>query len=185
MDSQKIVKLFWERNERALTETIKQYEAYCFTIAHNILNNQQDAEECVNDTWIRAWHSIPPQSPSNLRAFLAKITHNLSVDRLKQHRATKRHAQHVSFEELENCLYTADCGFADNVRLEELQKAINRFLYGIPERDRNVFIRRHFFCESIEAIANGYGLTQNHTTQILSRTRKKLRDFLEKEGYRI
>ncbi|MBR2019887.1 MAG: sigma-70 family RNA polymerase sigma factor [Clostridia bacterium] len=184
MDNQELVRLFWNRDETAIAEAIKEYGSYCFTVANNILNDQQDAEECVNDTWIRIWNNIPPQSPHNFGAFAAKITRNLSIDRLKHRSAAKRYGQNLALAELENSLST-DGNLSENLQLEELKKSINQFLQQCKGRDRNVFIRRYFFLESIELIANEYGMTQENVTQILCRMRKKLKLFLTKEGYYI
>ena len=184
MNNQELVRLFWNRDETAIAEAIKSYGAYCFTVANNLLNDRQDAEECVNDTWLRIWNSIPPQSPNNFGAFAAKITRNLSIDRLKHRSAAKRHGITLALEELESTLST-DGHLSENIRLEELKQSINRFLRQCKERDRNVFIRRYFFCEEIEQIAEEYALTRENVTQILHRTRERLKVFLRKEGYYV
>lgn len=185
MTQNELIELFWDRNERAIEEMQKEYGGYCFIIANNILNNEQNAEECVNDAWMRVWNSIPPSRPDNFRAYLAKITRNLSVDRLKYQYAEKRNVYLVAFEELEECLFSSDGSVSEQLELEALQQAINRFLRLQPKRERAVFLRRYFFGESVATVAQNFGLSVANTTKILSRTRAKLKLFLEKEGYLV
>ena len=185
MTTNELVKLFWERDERALEETQKRYADYCFSLANNILCNREDAEECVNDTYLRIWRSIPPARPKNFVAYLAKTVHNLSVDKLKARLRGKRNAPIVALEELEECLFSDNDDFSEGVELAELQTAIDRFLRTCPERDRAIFIRRYFFCETQEFISEKFGTTTSNTTKILVRTRNKLKDYLKKEGYYI
>ena len=184
MDNNQIIELYWQRDESAVEITVKQYESYCFKVANNILNNRQDAEECVNDTWIAVWNSIPPQRPKNLLPYIAKITHNLSVNRLKHKSATKRAGKNIAFEELENLLCGED-EFVEGINLEMLQGSINKFLHSSSEASRKIFIRRYFFCENVGEIAQKYRMSENNVAKILSRTRRKLKEYLEKEGYYI
>ena len=168
MEDRQIVELYWQKNADAISETSSKYGAYCFTIADHILNNAEDSEECVNDTWLHAWNAMPPQRPNVLRMFLAKITRNLSVI--------------LVLDELADCLAGGtDAEAAYEVK--ELEECIRRFVRGLPERDGNVFVRRYFFTEPVASIAGQYGLTENNISVILSRTRKKLRVKLAKEGY--
>lgn len=183
MDDAKIIDLYFDRDETAITETGRKYGAYCRSIAWNILQSTEDSEECVNDTWLRAWNAMPPQKPNVLRQFLAKITRNLSLDRWRTAQAQKRGggAAEIALEELGECV----CGSADpatQLELEELKTAIGGFLQGLPERDRNVFLRRYFYLEDTAAIARRYVLRQANVRLILSRTRQKLKDYLQKEG---
>ena len=182
MNTCELIELFWNRQESAIFETERQYGAYCFAVANNLLHNPQDAEECVNDAYLRIWNSIPPQRPSDFRAFLARIIRNLAIDRLRARTADKRNAVVIAFEELENTLYENE-SFSDQVSGEVLQEALNRFLRGVSDRDRNVFIRRYWFAEATAEIARKYGLREDHVCKILSRTRQKLKRFLMKEGY--
>lgn len=184
MTDQQIITLYWERDERAIRETDDRYGAYCRTIAQNILHDPQDAEESVNDTWFHAWNAIPPARPRQLKWFLAKITRNLALDRYKAQNAEKRKAGETALilEELEECLPTKDAT-EQQLEAEELRTCINRFVHTLPARESNVFIRRYFFAESIPEIAQKYRLSQNHVSVMLSRTRKRLKDHLEKEGY--
>jgi len=179
-----IVELYWRKNEDAISETAHKYGAYCFTIADNILHSTEDSEECVNDTWLHAWNAMPPQRPNVLRMFLAKITRNLSFNRFNARSVEKRGGGEIPIvlDELSECLADgADVEAAYEVT--ELEHCICRFVRALPERDRNVFVRRYFFTEPVASIVERYGLTANNIMVILSRTRKKLKHELMKEGY--
>ena len=184
MEDSQIIELYWQKDTDAISESANKYGAYCFAIADNILRSNEDSEECVNDTWLRAWNAMPPQRPNVLRMFLARITRNLSLDRFYARNAEKRGGGEIILvlDELEECL-------ADRTDVEaayegkELAQCIRHFVQMLPERDGNVFVRRYFFTEPIAAIADRYGLTENHVMVILSRTRKKLKLELMKEGY--
>ncbi len=184
MEDCRIIELYWQKNADAISETSSKYGAYCFTIADHILNNAEDSEECVNDTWLHAWNAMPPQRPNVLRMFLAKITRNLSVNRFNARSAEKRGGGEIILvlDELADCLAGGtDAEAAYEVK--ELEECIRRFVRGLPERDGNVFVRRYFFTEPVASIAGQYGLTENNVAVILSRTRKKLKVKLAKEGY--
>ena len=183
MDDKKIIELYFARSEDAITETDKKYGAYCVSIARSILTSPEDAEECVNDAYLRVWNSIPPQRPDNFSAFAAKIVRNLSLDRLKRIRAGKRSGATVALEELEGCLFTSSDTLAENVAETELRRAINVYLRKCSERDRAVFIRRYFFTESLETIAKNFDLSYANTSKILARMRTGLKEFLKKEGF--
>ena len=184
MEDHQIVELYWQKNADALSETSSKYGPYCFAIADRILNNTEDSEECVNDTWLHAWNAMPPQKPNVLRMFLAKITRNLSVNRFKARSAEKRGGGEILLvlDELADCL-AGETDVEKEYEGRELEQCIRRFVRGLPERDGNVFVRRYFFTEPVAAIAERYGLTENNIMVILSRTRKKLRLKLVKEGY--
>ena len=186
MNDAEIIQLYWNRDEKAIPATAKKYGNYCAVIAGNILENKEDAEECVNDTWLRAWNSMPPQRPNQLRLFLAKITRNLSFDKFKARPAGKRGSGEtaVALDELEECLPSSSSVEAE-IAAKELEDCVNRFLHALPERECNVFLRRYFYVESVAEIAEAYGLKESNVWMILSRTRKKLRSFLEKEDYAI
>lgn len=183
MEDQKIIELYFDRNETAISETDKKYGSYCHTIAYRILQNLPDAEECVNDTWLRAWNAMPPQRPSVLRQFLAKITRNLSLDRWRGANAEKRGGGEavLALEELGECV-SIEGDPATQLELEELKQAIGDFLRSLPERERSIFLRRYFYLEKPEQIAKAYLLKKANVRLILSRTRQKLREYLEKEG---
>ena len=184
MEDSQIIELYWQKNTDAISETSSKYGAYCYTIANNILRNIEDSEECVNDTWLNAWNAMPPQRPNVLRMFLAKITRSLSINRFNAHSAEKRGGGEIILvlDELTDCL----AGGTDTeaaYEVKELDECIRCFVRGLPERDGNVFVRRYFFTEPVASIAGQYGLTENNVAVILSRTRKRLRVKLAKEGY--
>ncbi|MCM1027832.1 MAG: sigma-70 family RNA polymerase sigma factor [Roseburia sp.] len=184
MEDRQIVELYWQKNMSAISETADKYGAYCFQIANNILQNAEDSEECVNDTWLHAWNAIPPKRPDALRMFLAKVTRNLSFNRFQAKNAGKRGGGEIPLvlDELAECL-AGGANVEAAYEAAELEECIRRFVRSLPERDRNVFLRRYFFTEPTAAIAKRYGLTGNNVTVILSRVRKKLRLKLMKEGY--
>lgn len=186
MDDNAIIELYNRRSERALTESNAKYGSYCRTVAMNILDNTEDSEECVNDTWLRAWNSIPPKCPRILRMFFAKITRNLALDRLKFMRRDKRCPAEAALilDELSECI-PAGSGVETELDSKELGAAINIFLMQLSQRDRNFMLRRYFFAETISSIAKRYSVSENVVSVSLSRSRKKLEAFLLKEGWEI
>ncbi len=184
MEDGQIIELYWQKDVDAISETANKYGAYCFTIAENILHNTEDSEECVNDTWLHAWNAIPPQRPTVLRMFLARITRNLSFDRFNAKNAKKRGGGEITFvlDELAECL-SSGANVEAAYESKELGQCIRRFVRALPERDGNVFVRRYFFTDPVADIAKRYCLTENNVMTILSRTRKKLKSHLLKEGY--
>lgn len=186
MNDRQIIKLYFDRDENAIAETARKYGTYCFSVANNILQSDQDAEECVNDTWLRAWNAIPPQEPDCLRLFLAKITRNLAFNRYKEQNRQKRGGGviTVALEEIDSFLPASD-RVETQAEEEELMRTVNRFLRSLSERDCNIFINRYFHVESVRAIAKAYGLTEGNVQKILLRTRNKLKRYLESEGYTI
>ena len=186
MEDEKIVALYFARDEQAIAQTDQKYGPYCFTLANRILCNDADAEETVSDTFFKAWQSIPPTRPRVLRLFLAKITRNLAFDRWRSEAAQKRGGGEMTLvlEELEECI-----GHEPEVdaRLEarELARAIAAFLDTCPDREQNVFLRRYFFVETTQEIARRYGMTPAAVLKSLSRTRKKLKEHLTQEGYAV
>lgn len=183
MNDQQIVELYWQRDTSAIQETSKKYGAYCYSIANNILNNKEDSEECVNDAWLKTWNAIPPQRPAILQMFLAKITRNLSLDRFLSCTAQKRGGGEMTLvlDELAECIPSSS-DVASEYERKELGRFIRKYVGSLPERDRNIFLRRYFFTDPIADIAIRYGLSENNVTVILSRTRKKLKNRLQKEG---
>ena len=164
MEDSAIIDLYWAREERALSETDAKYGGYCRSIAHNILKNREDSEECVSDTWLHAWNAMPPQRPSILSSFLGRITRNLSFDRCRRQNAEKRG------------------GGLLPLALDELSEAIDRFLRTLPERECSIFLRRYWYVDSVQDIAARYALRENTAKSILFRTREKLRRYLAGEG---
>ncbi|MBE6677042.1 MAG: sigma-70 family RNA polymerase sigma factor [Clostridia bacterium] len=181
LDSQ-IIALYDARDERAIAETAAKYGSFCTSIALNILQNLQDAEECVNDTWLRTWNSIPPARPNVLKAYLGRITRNLALDKYKAARREKRGCGEieVAFDEISE-ITASDYALEDEWREQDFVDLINAFLYSLPERDRHVFVRRYFFTDSVPAIAKRFGTSQNNVLKILSRTRQKLKNYLDRE----
>ena len=186
MEDTAIIDLYFERNEKAIEETDRKYGNYCYTVADNVLNNREDSEECVSDTWLRAWNSMPPKRPSVLRAFLAKITRNLAFDRYRARNAAKRGSgmMEAVLDELWECAdVTGNWNAEEAYEAKELKEAINRFANSLPERECSLFVRRYFFVEAIPDIAKRYQMTENNVTVSLSRTRKKRRKYLTEGGF--
>lgn len=183
MSEQELIDLYWQRSDRAIDRTAQIFGAYCYDIAHHILHDRQDSEECCNDTWLRAWNSIPPQRPQRLRLWLGKITRNLAFDRYRAANAAKRGSGELPLvlDELRQCI-GADS--PEQILLtQELAACVRAFLDTLTPRQRGIFLLRYFYAEPVSRIAERFQLTPNHTTKILSRTRSKLRTRLEEEGY--
>lgn len=186
MDDRQIIELYNQRNQEAIANSSTKYGNYCFAIATNILRNQQDSEECVNDTWLNAWNSIPPQQPNYLKLFFAKITRNLSLNRYKEMTRQKRGGNEfvLALDEIGE-IVSGNYDVENEINEKELIQSINRFLHSLPERDCNIFIKRYFHFDATSKIAFTYQLTEGNVLKILSRTRLKLKHYLEKEGYTI
>ena len=182
MDDQKIIDLYWSRSETAITETDRKYGKYCYSIAYNILTNNEDAEERVSDTYMAAWKSMPPKRPSILATFIGKITRHLSIDRWRSRNRYKRGGGEIvlALEELEDCI-TADQTVEKAYERKQLAVVFNRFLESLPETERQVFLCRYWYLDSISVIASYYGFSDSKVTSMLHRSRKKLRAVLEQE----
>lgn len=186
MNDEQILDLYFARDEQALVETDRKYGGYCFTLANSILHNDQDAEETVSDTYLKAWNAIPPKRPGIFKMFLAKITRNLAFSRWRAYSAEKRGGGEMELvlEELEGCL-AAPSGVEDAMNAKELARTIRAFLDTLPEREQDIFLRRYFFVEESETIARRYGMKPATVLRTLSRTRMKLKRYLLKEGYAV
>ena len=186
MEDTQIINLYFARDEQAVVETDRKYGGYCFTLADSILQNPQDAEETVSDTYLRAWNAIPPKRPDIFKMFLAKITRNLAFSRWRQYSAEKRGGGEMALvlEELESSI-PASGGVEDRIRVQELTRAIRTFLDTLSPREQDIFLRRYFFVEESETIAKRYGMKPATVLRTLSRTRKKLKQYLLQEGYAI
>ena len=184
LDDEMIIALYVARDERAIWETDVKYGKYCRSIASQILPDRLDAEEAVNDTWFQAWNSIPPCRPGVLKLYLASILRNLSFSRFRAGLARKRGGGEVvlALEELGECVGSGDDP-ARQVEKQELTRSIQRFLEGCPRREREIFLRRYFFVDSVEMIAQRFGIGQGNVHVILCRVRQKLKAHLQKEGY--
>lgn len=183
MKDTEILDLYWARDEQAVSETQAAYGNYCYSIAWHILYDKEDADECVNDTWLKAWNTIPPTRPGRLGLFLGTITRNLSLDRWKGKHAMKRGNGQitVALDELGDCVPGGGSP-EDAVEAAELEQLLNRFLHTLPERDCNVFLRRYWYMEEYSEIAEKYQMKLNTVKTSVFRTRAKLREYLEKEG---
>ena len=186
MDDEKIVQLYFDRNEEAISVTADKYGNYCTSIANNILGNIETAKECVNDTYYNTWNSIPPYRPRVLSAFLGKITRNLAFNRYKHDTADKRGNGELPavLDELSDLV---SCN--DNVEqiydYKMLVENINEFLGKLPTVKRNIFICRYWYAYSVDNIAKRYGKTVSAVTMILSRLRKQLQDYLIERGHKL
>lgn len=181
MDDQKIIELYFERNELAIKETDVKYGRLCHSIAYNILNNYEDSKECVNDTYMGVWNAIPPTRPNNLMFFVCKIARNLSLKRLEFMKREKRsQAMITSLEELEDVL--PDEKYAPDATDENIGMLIGKFLREQKESVRNVFICKYYFFDSVGDIAKRYSFTESKVKNMLFHTRNKLKDYLIKEG---
>ena len=183
MRDTEILDLYWAREERAISETQLSYGSYCYSIAWHILYDREDADECVNDTWLRAWNAIPPKRPSRLAVFLGTITRNLSLDRWKEKHTMKRGNGEImlALDELAECVPDVRNTEAE-AESAELERMLNDFLHTLPERECNVFLRRYWYVEEYGEIARRYGMKLNTVKTSLFRTRAKLREYLEREG---
>ena len=187
MDDEKIIELFWERSEQAISETADKYGGICRKIAWNILGNEEDTQECVNDTYLGAWNSIPPRRPGALRAYLCRIARNQAVKKYRLNTAAKRTCELTCvLEELEDCIPApSSWEVEDQIEARELAEDLEEFLDTLKERDRLVFLRRYWFAQPVKSISRECGVTEHHAAVILERSRKKLKCFLEERGVRI
>lgn len=183
MTDNEIVQLYLDRDETAITETKQSYGKLLQSIAFNILQNKQDAEECENEACLKAWNSIPPNKPSKLCAYLCKIARRLALDRYDYNTAAKRGAA-LSLDELEECIASAG-GAEDRLTETALAELLNGFLAKSDYNTRVIFMRRYWFGESLSQIAKELHASESMVKSRISRTLKKLREYLRKEGYDI
>ncbi|MBR5896570.1 MAG: sigma-70 family RNA polymerase sigma factor [Lachnospiraceae bacterium] len=186
MTDDDIVKLYWDREESAIAETSAKYGAYCSSIAINILHNRDDAEECVNDTWLHAWNAMPPQKPSILSAFLGKITRNLSFDLYKKLHREKRGGDGIDLvlDELAEIVSGGEDP-ADSYDAAELKKDINLFLDSLSDDKRNMFVLRYWYADSVSSIAKRFATSENTISVTLNRLRGNLKTYLTERGYSL
>lgn len=186
MEDGEIIGLFFERSERAISETAEKYGRYCRYIALGILNNEQDAEECVLDAYMRAWNSIPPKRPDRLGSYLGKIVRNLSLNALEKNTALKRGAGQAALvlDELSECIPDGH-GEEDLTDDMHIKSVLDAFLGALPTLTRKIFVRRYWYMSSLKEIAAEYGISENRAAVTLLRTREKLRKVLEKEGVNL
>lgn len=181
MEDEQIVSLYWARDQRAVEETAAKYGGFLYSLAWNLLRVQCDAEECVNDVYLRAWNAMPPERPGYLRAWLGRIVRNLSLDRWKRDRAEKRGGGEILLGELAECLP----GSADpqkQMEDQEIAGLVSRFLRKLPRENRRIFLLRYWYGSSLAEIAEACGCGTGKVKSSLFRTRKALRTYLEREG---
>ena len=197
MQDEQIIDLYWKRSEEAIRETEIKYGKYCGTIAWNILYSAEDAEECVNDTWMNAWNAMPPHRPGFLKAFLGKITRNLALNLYEKKHAEKRGGGEtaLALDELAECVGgvpggKGTAGISGSVWDSEgsteegmvLTACLNRFLQGMKAEDRKIFVQRYWYMYSVKEIAGNLGLGESKVKMTLLRQREKLKKVLEEEG---
>lgn len=186
MDDQQIITLYWARSQLAIGQAEQKYGSYCRSIAHHILACREDEEECVNDTWLRSWEAMPPHKPAKLGAFLGKITRNLALNRLEQRTAQKRggHQVTLALEELMDCVPGGQDPehMIDDLALKNL---LNRFLRELTPQARTIFLRRYWYLCPVKDIARMDNLSQSKVKMTLLRSRTRLRQMLEEEGFSL
>lgn len=182
MDDGQIVNLFYERSDRAIAELSAKYGKLCLKIANNILNDARDAEECVNDAYLGAWNSIPPQRPDPLRPYICRIVRNLSLKKFRANSAQKRRSScAISLSELEDCI--PDDSFFEHISASELSAHINEFVSALDRDDRVMFVKRYWFSEPLSEISEAFGITEHNASVRLGRMRGRLRKYLNDRGY--
>lgn len=186
MEDMQIIDLFWNRDEQAIKETDEKYNHYLSAISYNIIWNHQDAEECINDTYIKAWNSMPPKKPEFLKSFLGAITRNLSLDCYRKKHTKKREGDEfvLVLDELTECISKTG-SVDDEMENAEIAKQISYFLKQQSKEKRLFFVRRYWYCDSIGEIATKYKCSESKVKSLLFEMRKKLKDFLEEEGIAI
>ncbi len=180
-----IVELYWKRDEQAIKETEVKYGKYLFTIAHNILHDRMDSEECLNDTYLGTWNRIPPSRPKLLQVFLAKVTRNLALDRYRRNTAERRVPSDLvsSYEELDDCI-SVGMSVEEEYAVRELGRLLNEFIRTLDSRGEFIFFCRYYYADPLEDIADRLALSRSTVVRELSRIRKRLKSHLEKEGFR-
>ena len=182
MEDQEIIELFYARSEQAITQLQNKYGRRCLQVAGNILNNQLDAEECVNDAYLAAWNTIPPQKPDPLLTYICHIVRNLSIKKYHANNALKRNSHYdIALDELEECVKTKET-VEDQIAVKELAEAINQFLGTLSRENRIMFVRRYWFSDSVADIAKMFKMSSRNVSLRLLRVRKGLKKYLEKEG---
>lgn len=186
MEDSQIIALYFARDEQALAETDRKYGRFCFSLANAILRNPSDSEEIVSDTYLKTWQAIPPEKPTVFRMFLAKITRNLAFSRWRKDHAEKRGGGQMELvlEELDECI-PAPGSPEEGLDGKELAKLIREFLDTLGEKERVLFLRRYFYVEQTEQLAARYRMKPETVRKSLLRTRKKLKDYLNREGYAV
>lgn len=183
MDDSRIIELFWRRSESAISETDEKYGKYCRYISYQILGNESDANEIVNDTYLKTWNTIPPKRPESLKSYVGMIARQLSINRYEKDHTQKRSGEAAfAIEELYECVpdRNGDGSFAEKIALRD---SLNEFISSLPELAQRVFVRRYWYAASIAEISREYSIGESRVTVILTRTRRKLKKHLEKGGF--
>lgn len=185
MEDATIIDLYFSRSEQAIRETDRKYGRYCHRIARSLLGNDEDAEECVNDTYLAAWNAIPPHRPRVLATFLGKLTRRISIDQIRRRAAAKRGNGELLplLDELSETLPSSAPTPQEELDRAEMAKCINAFLASLPENDRRVFLCRYFYGDPIADIASSFGFSESKVKSMLHRARERLRYHLYEEGY--
>ena len=182
MEDTDIIQLYWARDEGAIAATDEKYGTLCRSLSHNILASREDAEECVNDTWHRAWNTMPPQRPASLRAYLVRLVRNLSIDRWRARKSQKRgEGLEALVLELEDCVPAVPSA-EEETEARELSRTIDRWLDGLPREDRVLFVRRYWYGQRLDELSGQLGWSPNRGSQRLLRLRTGLKRYLEREG---
>lgn len=184
MNDEDIIRLYFDRDERAISETSARYGKYCYTIADNILHNHEDSEECVNDTYVKTWESIPPQRPGIFSAFLGRITRNLSLNRYKMNTAAKRGGNDMTvlLDEISEVVSGGDTP-EDLLMEQALVSALNEFLRSLQPHQRQMLVRRYWYADGISSIARRMGTSENNVSATIRRLRISLREYLLERGF--
>ena len=182
MEDKQIIELFFSRSEEAISKLSEKYGTYCHQVARNVLRNESDIQECVNDTYLAVWNKIPPNRPEKLSVYLGKITRRIAIDTVRKQTAQRRRSNEfdLALDELNDCI---GGGMQPDQAIEqkELSKVINSFLHSLPKTEQKVFVRRYFYLESIETVAKRFSFTESKVKSMLTRTRDKLKRYLEQE----
>ena len=184
VEDEEIVAMFFQRSESALKAASQKYGGLCYTVSDNILHNAEDSKECVNDTMLKAWNTIPPQKPKSLSAYLAKIARNLALDKYRFYHRKKRSCFTEILEEAEEVFISEDTVEQEAYR-KEIVNAINKFLGRLSDKKRRIFLGRYWFCESVSDLAKKYKSSEGAVAVTLSRIRRELKEYLRKEGFDI
>lgn len=186
MEDENIIRLYWDRDETAIEETSKKYGKYCFSIANNILCSREDSEECVNDTYVKVWDSIPPKRPSIFSAFIGKITRNISLNRYKLNNAEKRGGNEMPLvlDEVREIVSGHPDPEEQAIR-DELIAAVNDYLATLSVEKRVMFVRRYWYAEDVQSIAERMGTSENNISVSVRRIRNSLRGYLIERGFEL
>lgn len=179
MDDKELIRLFQERDERAVAECERKYAAFCRRIAAGTLGSPEDAEECLNDVWLAVWQRIPPLEPVSLKAFLGKLTRDVCISRFRKEHAAKRGGGPAALEELNDCI-PSSASVEQEYEAAELSRLIDDWLRGQKTDERVLFVRRYYFGDSVKSLADAYGCSEQKMAQIMLRLRRSLKKAIEK-----